>query len=105
MEPVTAADQPAVLDPEDADELIGTLRHAATVIGAVAGHPDARVALAGCPCGGGHDIEALWWNLQLAAGELTDATTAARPGQGTGKPARPECGRCPETPGHTENGQ
>src|SRR5882762_4369023 len=41
MEPVTVADQPAVLDPADADELIGTLLHAAAVIGTLAGHPAA----------------------------------------------------------------
>jgi hypothetical protein len=81
VEPVTAADQPAVLDPEDADQLIGVLRHAATVVGALAGHPDAAAALAGCPCGSEHDIEVLWWDLQITAGELQDATARG-----------PECG-------------
>jgi hypothetical protein len=88
VEPVTAADQAAVLDPEDADELIATLRHAATVIGALAGHPDATAALQSCPCRAEHDIEALWWDLQLAAGDLADATTASHPEQGTRKPGR-----------------
>lgn len=77
MEPVTVADQPAVLDPADADELIGTLLHAATVIGALAGHPDAAVALDGCPCPAEHDVTVLWWDLQLAADDLGQATTAA----------------------------
>lgn len=79
MEPVTVADQPAVLDPADADELIGTLLHAATVIGALAGHPAAGDALDGCPCPAGHDITVLWWDLQLAADDLSQATTAAGP--------------------------
>jgi hypothetical protein len=78
-EPATVADQPAVLEPEDADELIETLRHAATVIGALAGDPAAAAALEGCICGREHDITALWWDLQLAAGELDAATTAGRP--------------------------
>jgi hypothetical protein len=79
MEPVTVADQPAVLDPADADELIGTLLHAATVIGAMAGHPDAAGALDACPCPAGHDVTDLWWDLQLAADDLSQATTAAGP--------------------------
>lgn len=77
MEPVTVADQPAVLDPADADELIGTLLHAATVIGALAGDPAAAGALDSCPCPAGHDIDVLWWDLQLAADDLSQATTAA----------------------------
>lgn len=79
MEPVTAADQPAVLDPADADELIGTLLHAATVIGALAGDPAAAGALDACPCPAEHDIDVLWWDLQLAADDLSQATTAAGP--------------------------
>ena len=75
MEPVTVADQPAVLDPADADELIGTLLHAATVIGALAGDPAAGDALDGCPCPAEHDVTALWWDLQLAADDLSQATT------------------------------
>jgi hypothetical protein len=77
MEPVTVADQPAVLDPADADELIGTLLHAATVIGTLAGHPAAAGALDACPCPAEHDITVLWWDLQLAADDLSQATTAA----------------------------
>lgn len=75
MKPVTVADQSAVLDPEAADELIEVLRHAAAVIGALAGDPAAAAALAACPCGAGHDITALWWDLQLAAADLDEATT------------------------------
>lgn len=86
-EPVTAADQPAVLEPEDADELITILRHAAAVIGALAGDPAADAALGTCMCGGEHDITALWWDLQLSAADLAGATTAEAC---TGNHSRPE---------------
>jgi hypothetical protein len=79
MEPVTVADQPAVLEPADADELIGTLLHAATVIGALAGEPGAAGALDACPCPAEHDVTVLWWDLQLAADDLSQATSAAGP--------------------------
>jgi len=93
MEPVTVADQPAVLDPADADELIGTLLHAATVIGTLDGDL-ASAALDACPCPADHDVTALWWDLQLAAGDLAEATTAANP--------RPETRAMPGIPGHAE---
>jgi hypothetical protein len=85
MEPVTVADQPAVLDPADADELIGTLLHAAAVIGALAGGPDATRALGGCPCSGEHDITALWWDLQLTAADIAQAATAGQDNTMPGK--------------------
>jgi len=87
MEPVTVADQPAVLDPADADELIGTLLHAATVIGTLDGDL-ASAALDACPCPADHDVTALWWDLQLAAGDLAEATTAADPQAGNARNAR-----------------
>jgi hypothetical protein len=85
MEPVTVADQPAVLDPADADELIGTLLHAATVIGTLDGDL-ASAALDACPCPADHDVTALWWDLQLAADDLSQATTAPGPARDGGNP-------------------
>lgn len=99
MKPVTVADQPAVLDPEDADELITTLRHAAAVIGALAGDPAAAAALGQCPCGGDHDITGLWWDLQLTAADLDTATTARSPDHDGENPLpeREQCPQCQDT--------
>lgn len=49
------------------------------MIGTLAGHPDAAGALEACPCPADHDITVLWWDLQLAADDLGQATTAAGP--------------------------
>jgi hypothetical protein len=74
--PVTLADQPVVLDPEDADELTDLLADAAWVIGHLAGQPAAEDACARAPrpvsCAD------LAIDLRLAAAGLDEAATAGQ---------------------------
>src|SRR5260370_21948428 len=75
--PVTLADQPVVLDPEDADELTDLLADAAWVIGHLAGQPAAEDACARAPARQGSCTD-LAMDLRLAAAGLDEAATAGQ---------------------------
>jgi hypothetical protein len=75
--PVTLADQPVVLDPEDADELTDLLADAAWVIGHLAGQPAAEEACARAPARPGSCAD-LAMDLRLAAAGLDEAATAGQ---------------------------
>jgi len=74
--PAAWADQPVVIDEEDAGELIDLLTDASWVIGHLAGVPAAEQACASAPAGpcGCHDLAL---DLHLAAAALDDAAAAA----------------------------
>jgi hypothetical protein len=76
--PVTVADQGVFISPDDADELVDLLTDAATVIGHLAGHPDAEAALAGDGTGPQQDCTELTIDLRLAAARIDEDTTARR---------------------------
>lgn len=74
--PLTQADQPVVIDEDDAGELIDLLADASWVIGHLAGFPAAEEASAtapAIPCG----CRDLALDLHLAAAALDDAATAS----------------------------
>src|SRR5258708_17938991 len=75
--PVTLADQPVVLDPEDADELTDLLADAAWVIGHLAGQPAAEDACARAPARQGTCTD-LAMHLRLAAARLAEDATAGQ---------------------------
>lgn len=75
--PVTLADQPVVLDPDDADELADLLTDAAWVIGHLASLPPAEDACARAPARPGSCTE-LAIDLRLAAAAIDEAATAGR---------------------------
>lgn len=73
--PLTQADQPVVIDEQDAGELIDLLTDASWVIGHLAGIPAAEEASAtapAAPCG----CRDLALDLHLAAAALDDAAAA-----------------------------
>jgi hypothetical protein len=107
--PVTLADQPVVLDPEDADELIDLLADAAWVISHLAAVPAAEEACACAPARQGSCAE-LALDLRLAAAGLDEAATAGQENtymtahcRKAASPARKQPRHAPENQ-HSEKG-
>ena len=88
-EPVTVADQPVLLEPDDVDELVDMLLDAAAVIGALAGYPAAEDARAGSGNGPQASCEELAVDLRLAAAGLDEASAPPGACPGNGAPGKP----------------